>query len=1126
MTTQSYPRSIGRAVRTIALMVDRAGDRSSTATVLFTDLTGSTEIRRALGDDRADELRRRHDDAIRIAASEHQGDVVKGTGDGLMIVFPAAAQGVAGAVAIQRAIRRLERDRALEVPLAVRVGISAGDVAWTDDDCFGTAVVEAARLCEAAHGGQVVVSEVVRLLAGSRGGHVFEPLGPLELKGLGALPAYAVEWEPLDEMGGFPLPLSLANTESTLPLVGRINEREQLTTAWKHAREGAPHIVLVGGEPGVGKTRLVGEVARQAHADGAVVLFGRCDEEMGVPYQPFAEAISGFVSSVPDDSLADALGAAPSDLARLVPSLASRLRLDETLRADPETERYRLFEAVSSFLAVTAERAPVVFFIDDLHWAARPTLLLLRHLTRHRAGEPILIVATYRDTDLGRGHPLSEALADLRREPDVVRVQLRGLTEAEVVELVTNAAGHELDPSAVRLAQEVHAETEGNPFFIGQVLRHLVETGAVQDVDGRWMVSTNRTVGIPEGVREVIGKRLSQLAPSTNDVLSVAAVIGREFDRALLVAASGLDEDTVLDALEEAESSRLLVPLPGRDDRRTFAHALVRSTLYEEIPTTRRLRTHRRVADALAERAARGVACLDQLAHHSCEAAALGDVEGALRWSRAAAEESFERLAYEEAANWYQRAVDVLDPDDPSTLSQRALLRIEKGRALRASGAFEASRATSFAAADDARLAGEPELLAEAALVIAGDRGWSEAGAVDHELVALFEECLEALPPGDSRIRAMVLARMGAELYFLEAEGERRRSLTAAAVEMVEKLDDPVAKLTVLGCALWGSWLPDNSDGRRDKALEIVQLSRQTGNLLHEFTGTMWLAICDAELGDGTSFRAAIERAHEIAEQLRQPEWMWINAVHRATVALMDCRFTEADQLAEEALRIGSPLGSETVLQMYGVHQTALARARGGLEGLEPLLRAMVEQFPLIPAWRCGLVYLLRDLGKLDDARVVFESLAERDFADIPNDANWTIGIALISAVCTTLEDSDRAERLYEMLWPVRECTVVAGLPADVFGSVHGFLAMLAATMGRWDDAESHLAAALEADARMQNRASALLTTFEWSRLLIRRGRPEDLESARSLLNECRAAGVEHAMPFFVERCEAELARL
>lgn len=432
----------------------------------------------------------------------------------------------------------------------------------------------------------------------------------------------------------------------------------------------------------------------------------------------------------------------------------------------------------------------------------------------------------------------------------------------------------------------------------------------------------------------------------------------------------------------------------------------------------------------------------------------------------------------------------------------------------------------SLDAVADARRSGMPELLADAALVIAGSRGWSEAGRVDHELVALFEECLAWLAPGPSKVRAMVLARLAAELYFSSTEGERRRSLTSAAIEMLPEVADLDVSVFVLGCALWGEWVPENSLERRAKAMEILELSQESGNQFHEFTATMWLMICDAELGDGVGFRAHLARSAEIADRLRQPEWLWIKTVHTAAVALMECRLDDAQTLAEEALRIGSPLGSETVMQMYGVQVLALARARGGLEALEPLLRAMVEQYPLVPAWTCGLLYLLRDLGKLDEARPVFESLAARGFADIPRDANWTIGMALTSVVCCELRDEARAALLYEDLWPLRDRTAIAGLPADIWGSVHGYLMMLAATMGRWDDAEAHFVAAVAADERMGARSCLLLTSLEWARLLIRRGRPSDLVAARSLLNDGRAAGVEAGMTFYVTRCDEALVRV
>ena len=940
----------------------------------------------AIGDDRADELRRRLDDAIRAAAAEHLGEAVKGTGDGVMIVFPAAAEAVAGAIAIQRSISRLNRN--LPAPLGVRVGISAGDVSWEGDDCFGTPVVEAARLCDVAREGQILASEVVRLLAGSRGGHRLESAGTLQLKGLGEMVAYEVAWDPGPAVST-PLPPALSMSD-TLPLIGRVDARETLTTSWKLALEGTPQTALIAGEPGVGKTRLAAELARRVHRDGAVVLFGRCDEELGVPYQPFAEAIATYAAGCDDDVLITQLGASGGDLARLVPSLATRLAsLPEPMRADPETERYRVFEAVTALLSAIAADGPVLLVVDDLHWAARPTLLLLRHVVRQRAVARLMVVSTYRDTDLGRGHPLSEALADLRREPDVERVVLRGLDEAEVVEMVSTAAGHELDDEGLQFARAVHAETEGNPFFVGQVLRHLAETGAIRIEDGRWVVSDRRG-GIPEGVREVIGKRLSQLGEDTNDVLSVAAVIGRQFDSRLLTAASGLDSDRVLDALEEAEASRLVIALPGHDDSRTFAHALVRSTLYEEIATTRRLRIHRRVAEALETRAARGVPCLEELAHHSCEAAALGDVASALRWSRAAAQAAFDRIAYEEAASHYERALNVLDPDDSDQRADRAALRVDLARALRAAGLHEASRETALAAADEARVAARPDILIGAALVIAGDRGWTEAGLVDHPLVELLEEGLAGLPMNDSPLRAMATARLASELYFLITEVTRRQQMTADAVAMAERIGDPDTSAFVLSCAVWGGWVPSSERENLDRSREIIELGRRSGNHLHELTGTMWEIISLSLIGDGHAMRASLERERELAEELRRPEFLWISTVHRGAVALMDARLDDAAALIDEALQLGLQLGGETVMQMYGVGQLALARSRGGMELLVPIIESMVEQFPLIPAWRCGLAYSYRELAMLDEAREQLEILAVDDFGALPRDANWT----------------------------------------------------------------------------------------------------------------------------------------
>ncbi|MEO7428893.1 MAG: AAA family ATPase, partial [Acidimicrobiales bacterium] len=751
--------------------------------------------------------------------------------------------------------------------MAIRIGISAGDVAWEDGDCFGTPVVEASRLCNAAESGAILVSEVVRLLAGSRGGHVFRPVGALELKGLD-LPLAAAEVEWATPAGApVPLPPPFAGPDA-VSFVGRATEVDRLRTAWKSAGEGAVRLVLVSGEPGVGKTRLVAELARRVHDEGAVVLFGRCDEDLAVPYQPFVEALGGYIAAASTDELAEQAGAFGGDLARLVPLLSERVAaLAEPLRADPETERYRLFESVAAFLRAIAGEAPTLLVLDDLHWAGKPELLLLRHLLRAVTGTQLLLVGTYRDTDLDRRHPLAEVLSDLRRDDALDRISLGGLEEGEVTEFLESAAGHPLGAVGAQLAHEVHTETEGNPFFVGQVLRHLVESGAVVEHDGEWVRARDAaTIGIPEGIREVIGRRLATLTPGTNDLLAVAAVVGREFALDVVRYASGVDADALLDALEEAEAAHLIEPVPDAPRRRSFVHALLRSTLYDEIPTTRRLRIHRRVAQAFEARVEAGDApALADLARHFCEAAALGETANAVRYGRAAAQQALERLAYEEAAGFYDRALAVLEPDAAGDRLPRAELLVLLGRARWASGEHDGATAALYEAAAIARSLGDAALFAEAVIACGGKRGWSEAGVVDQRLVDFLEEALALLPPGDHPLRAVCTARLGSELYFLNEPSDRRRLLTEDALAMARRVGDRETLALVLSCAHWGAWVPGSAEHRLALAEEMLQLGVEGTEREIEASALSWIVNDLIELGRTDEAAAHVERELVVA---------------------------------------------------------------------------------------------------------------------------------------------------------------------------------------------------------------------------------------------------------------------
>lgn len=825
--------------------------RSGTATVLFTDLVGSTEMWAQLGEEGADELRRRHDEALARAVEAHGGTVVKGLGDGVMATFPGAADGVAAAVAVQQAVDRLSR-RA-EAELAVRIGISAGDVTFEDGDCFGEPVVEASRLCESARGGQILCSEVVQTLTRGRGGHAFAPIGTLELKGLPEpVPACEVRWAPLPP-AVLPLPATLTG-RAPFPFVGRREDRQVIERAWKRAEAGERVTVLLAGEPGVGKTRLAAEVAAGVRDDAGMVLAGRCDEEIGVPYQPFVEALRYFVDHCPADDLRVRLGRFGGDLARLLPDLPERVpELPGPLRSDEDTERYRLFDSVAGWLAAASGEQPVLLVLDDLHWAAKPTLLLLRHLVRSPDPMRVLVLGAYRDTDLDRSHPLAEMLADLRREASVERVSLGGLSLDEVRAFLVAAAGHELEEDARDLAAALHAETEGNPFFLEEVLAHLTETGAIYQREGRWTTDREsiEELGIPEGVREVVGRRLSRLSEGCNRVLGQAAVLGPEFDVRSVAAMTGNGEG-VVEALEEAQGAGLLTEMAGASPVYAFTHALVRQTLLEELSLARRQQYHLKAAGALEGIGARPAS----VATHYRQAGAAADPERVVAASLAAAEEARLQLAWEEAGAHWEAALDVLDVygGEPA----------EKARLL--------------------------ELLGDA--MFATGRDW-ERGIDQLERA---RELYEGL--GDAYRAAKVRSRIGRNLSTFPGRTDLPRA--HANLELAEVVLREGPETAALGYLLVGVAQAHFAGARSQEGAEVarraLEVGERLGNEAVEANARILLGGHLGSLGRVAEGLRHIEEGYEQAVSLGQPILAWVGAAVRTAASgnLADPKDVEA----------------------------------------------------------------------------------------------------------------------------------------------------------------------------------------------------------------------------------------
>ena len=436
-------------------------------------------------------------------------------------------------------------------------------------------------------------------------------------------------------------------------LVGRADELCEARELWQRAREGRGHAVLLSGEPGAGKTRLAREITIQAAVDGALVLSGGCYEyEAATPYLPLVEAVRRWVrEEKDDDKLREMLGDTATQIAKLAPDIETRLGpFPERHQLAPHEERLLFFDAVAQVFSNIARRQSLLVYADDLHWADRGTLWLLGHLLRQLRDERVLILGAYRETELDRAHPLAKSLVDWNRERLITRIVLRRFNPSETGDQLGALLGENVSGE---FANAVHRETEGNPFFIEEVLKALIEKGSVRRESGRWKRCDMDQLLIPQSVKEAIGNRLDRVGQECNDVLRVSAVLGKVFSFEELTAAAEQSEDALLDALDEAVCAQLIVS--GSGDSFSFTHDKIREVLYEELNPIRRRRLHRHVAEGLEQNRDKLPCAVEKLAHHYIQA---GDHERGLEYSKLAAVEAERVFAFDEAIAAYGRARD------------------------------------------------------------------------------------------------------------------------------------------------------------------------------------------------------------------------------------------------------------------------------------------------------------------------------------------------------------------------------------------------------------------------------------------------------------------------------------
>lgn len=1079
---------------------------SAVVTFLFTDLVGSTELLDRLGDDAAEQVRRTHFRLLRDAVAGAGGEEVKNLGDGLMVAFASALAAVRCATAMQQAVARHNAGEQ-EATLDVRIGLHVGEPIREEDDYFGASVVVAKRLCDRANGGQVIASDLLRGLVGSRGGFEFVSLGPLALKGLSEpVPAFEVSWQapaPTETARQFPAGLD----QPTLArYVGRTAERDALMKAWKIAVAGGTKLVMVAGEPGVGKTRLVSEVARSVHDDGAVVLFGRCTEDALMPYQPFVEALRDYAASASAMQVAEETGPGAVQLARLVPDLGARLGLSEPgLRADPESERFLLFESVAGWLDAIARRAPVLLVLDDVHWADSSTLQLVGFLARRLGERRLAVVGTYRETDLARTHPLAQTLADLRRERRVERISLHGLDADMVAELI-GAIGGQTPPAD--FAVLVHAETEGNPFFIEEVLVHLAESGALRQDDGEWVLTAPLDqLGVPEGVREVVGRRLDRLGETANRALSVAAVVGREFDLDLVAHVSGLSTDELLDIVDHCLGARIVVEAPGVPGRFSFSHALIRQTLYDELGSTRRVVFHERVARAIETlRAGRLDDHIGTLAHHFLEATTVAGVTTAVDYAQRAAQQAVARSAYVEAAEILERArqtVELLTPEDDATLAD---LWLGIGDARWRSRAD--APAAFLNAAECARRADAAGGLARAAWGY-GLATWVP-GVTNTQCIALAEEALAALGDTEPGLRAYALTAIARELASSD-QLERRSRAARQAMTLARQIGDPMAVTIAAWAYADDLYWSGDANGSALVWREAFDAAERASDGWYALGALQNLVGVTLAAGNLDEYEQALTRHAQMAERLRIPGQLF----HASALRVARLLIRGEIRAAEPALDDLSGLIDENRPEdgfIYGTLMMGLRTEQDRVDELIDEMRESAAENPGLPVFRIALALYLLGLGQAEEARSHYLPFLDDIVGTIPNDVNQVISMVALAAICDAIDDDPTRGALTAWLTPRASQYAVIGVGLGSEGSIERSLGVLARVAGRLDDAEAHLERAFIANQRLESARLVAGTQYDLARVLLQRARAGDRVRALDLIRAARALAEEHGL--------------
>ncbi len=1098
------------------------------AIVVFSDLVDSTALLATLGDDRMEGLRRTHMADVAGAVEGAGGRVVKTLGDGAMASFESALGALRAAAGIQAAVERLDSAHG-GIGIAARVGVAAGEPIADGDDLHGMTVVIASRLSSSAASGEVLVHELVRGLVESRDGVRLDASAEYELKGVPVpVRASTLLWReltPVDEperngevspagAGAVPLPPLLA-AYSDEPLIGRDPEIGQLSEAI--APRERRRAVAILGEPGIGKTRHAAAAAVEAHAGGMVVALARCPPEAVVPFEPWVRAI-GELALAGDETWRETLAReAGPELASLVPELGEHVALVDQAGAGrmvaAEGARYRLLRGIGATLLRAAGGAPLLLVLDDAHWCDPASAQALAHLL-DTASTPLVLVVTARDREMGRRHPVSRVLVNLRRTGDLQELRLTGLDASGMAALVDAKVGRSITP---RLAARLQARTAGNPFFAGELVR---------DLDGQGTLAEGEALDsapVPDAVADLVEERLARLEPDTERFLAAVAAIGPVAPVALAADATGLDPEQASRAVREALSERLVDDVAAAQPRVAFPHALVREALIVGTGEADRARLHLAIARALEDDPDAEPA---ELARHFGLAVELAGVEPALGAYRAAADGAAEGHDHEQAAAHLRSMLSLLPERD---LAARATSLLELGEQELLSADLVRARSSFLAAIEAARAIGDAGTLARAALGFAGGDvgfGWEVGG--EDAAVELLREGLEALGESEPRLALRMTFRLAYLLVFTE-DPQVVVDLGRRAGVLADRLGDVEANLLgrftdLVARFVRADEMPPSIRRYSEDVEDLAALAGECDREDLRFRVVQWSVATNFLMARIPECEEAIEHAAAIAERLGTPRFTWEVDMNRSMRA-----GDRGDREASEALlrRAGSvvrklrpdlhmtvELIGATLMDFFYDGNTELSRAV-----YEAAERVMPRGFSV-----AATAFSIAFDGDPEAARRrIWDVLGEGgDLEGLRRpDGHLPATACVLAFTASAAGDREAGERLRPLLEPMRSHLLHAS-PSIGFGFLPewciGRLELLA---GRYDAAVDELRPmAARADELNMPWAAAWIRV-DLATALHRRGAPADLAEAKSSLADGEMLAERYGIRW-VGRCAAE----